>query len=82
MKVKTARVLKKLLNGSMKIFQVDLQKAKDNIKNKIEGYSVLPSFRPVPVSGQKKVNSVIFDGILTLRPLKQSVRKTNISAIN
>ena len=34
------------------------------------------SFRP------KKVNSVIFDGILTLRPPKRSVRKTNISAIN
>ena len=33
-------------------------------------YSVLPSFRPVPVSGQKKINSVIFDGILTLRPPK------------
>ena len=45
-------------------------------------YSVLPSFRPVPVSGQKNVNSVIFDGILTLRPPKQSVKKTNISAIN
>ena len=45
-------------------------------------YSVLPSFRPVPVSGQKKVNSVIFDGILTLRPSKQSVRKTIISASN
>ena len=26
------------MNGSMKIFGVDLQKAKDNIKNKIEGY--------------------------------------------
>ena len=39
--------------------------------------SVLLSFRP-----NEKVNSVIFDGILTLRPAKQSVRKTNISAIN
>ena len=29
---------KKLLNGSMKILRVDLQKVKDNIKNKIEGY--------------------------------------------
>ena len=37
---------------------------------------MLPSFRPVPVSGQKKVNSVIFDGILTLRPPKRSVGKT------
>ena len=34
-----------------------------------------------PVSGQKNVNSVIFDGILTLRLAKRSVRKTN-SAIN
>ena len=39
-------------------------------------YSVLPSFRP------KNVNSVIFDGILTFRPPKRSVTKTNISAIN
>ena len=53
----------------------------ESVKMKLE-YSVLPSFRPVPVSGQKKVNSVIFDGILTLRPPKRSVRKTNISAIN
>ena len=29
---------KNRLNGSMKILGVDLQKAKDNIKNKIEGY--------------------------------------------
>ena len=28
----------RLLNGFMKILRVDLQKAKDNIKNKIEGY--------------------------------------------
>ena len=45
-------------------------------------YRVLPSFWPVPVSGQRNVNSVIFDGILTLCPPKQSVRKTNNTAIN
>lgn len=39
-------------------------------------YSVLPSFRP------KKVNLVIFGGISTLRPPKQSVGKMNFSAIN
>ena len=38
MKVKIARAIKKRLNGSMKSLRVDLQKAKDNIKNKIEGY--------------------------------------------
>ena len=30
--------LKKIANGSMKILRVDLQKAKNNTKNKIEGY--------------------------------------------
>ena len=45
-------------------------------------YSVLPSFRPVPVSGQKKVNSVIFDGILTLRPPKRSVGKKRTSPLS
>ena len=38
MKVKIARAIKKRLNGSMKSLRVDLQKAKDNIKNKIESY--------------------------------------------
>lgn len=43
---------------------------------------MLPSFRPVPVSGQKKVNSVIFDGILTLRPPKRSVGKKRTSPLS
>ena len=38
-------------------------------------YSVLPSFQPLPVSGQKKA-------ILTLHPPKRYIGKTNISAIN
>ena len=37
-KVKTRDQFKKTVDGSMKIFRVDLQKAKNNIKNKIEGY--------------------------------------------
>ena len=37
-KLRPVSNLKKPLNGSMKIFRVDLQKAKNNIKNKIEGY--------------------------------------------
>ena len=45
-------------------------------------YTVLPSFRPVPVSGQKKVNSVIFDGILTLRLPKRSVGKKRTSPLS
>ena len=35
-----------------------------------------------PVSGQKKVNSVIFDGILTLRPPKRSVGKKRTSPLS
>ena len=37
MKLKTARAISELLNGSMKIIQVDIQKAKDHTKNKIKG---------------------------------------------
>ena len=43
---------------------------------------MLPSFRSVPVSGQKKIESVIFVGIFNSRPPKHTDRKTNISAIN
>ena len=45
-------------------------------------YSMLPSFRTGPVSVQKKRNSIIFVGRLSLLQAKNSKKYTNISATN
>ena len=79
------KIIVSFLRGSFWWAQVRKDVVSFGTDDRYQGCSAFESFACTvccPVSGQKKLNSVIFDGILTLRPPKRSLRKTNIFAIN